>query len=706
MKKNIILLSSFLLLIACSANPQIEIPSEGNGYLAGVLKTGENESVYYLTDYFPALTGIDSMTASAGIQASALSDDWQTFRLETAGMPHAIGTLAVWKAGKQLNIVVDNAKQNDLSADIPHLFSLSHTPKSITVGFTEQPEQIIALWQNVQLKDDLVRIDEKGISIQPPANTSSFERSFIRVYASGGEQVFSDVLIPLKNGKAVTSAGQIDRHDPHAQILYSLMIDRFYNGNTDNDWKIDSPDVLPQVDYLGGDIKGITDKIRTGFFNDLGINTIWISPITQNPYDAWGLNLDPYTRFSGYHGYWPIYSTVIDQRFGTKDELDEMLAVAHENGLNVILDYVANHLHINSPVLQQHPDWTTPPDLPDGRKNIGIWDDERLTTWFDEHIPTLDLERPEIYQPMTDSALHWIANFDFDGFRHDATKHIPEDYWRTLTAKMKERFPDRQLYQIGETYGSPQLIGGYVKSGMLDAQFDFNVYDRSIRNIASPEGSMKEIAKVINESLNYYGYHNLMGNITGNHDRPRFISLAGGTLAFDEDHKAAGWKRNITVGDPAGYSKLMLLEALMMTIPGVPCVYQGDEYGVPGGNDPDNRRMMRFEGYTAKEQQVLDNLKKLASLRRNSLPLIYGDLIPLSDDENTLIFTRIYMGEPVIVILNRSDKVQNRTVSLPANMDGKGLVPQFRNGTLSENENRSAELTINPLTFEIFTLNK
>ena len=108
--------------------------------------------------------------------------------------------------------------------------------------------------------------------------------------------------------------------------------------------------------------------------------------------------------------------------------------------------------------------------------DIELWDDERLTTWFDEHIPTLDLERPEVCGPMTDSALYWVAEYDLDGFRHDACKHIPENYWRMLTRKMKQRFPDRDLWQIGETYGSPELIGSYVRSGMIDAQFDFNVY--------------------------------------------------------------------------------------------------------------------------------------------------------------------------------------------------------------------------------------
>ena len=181
----------------------------------------------------------------------------------------------------------------------------------------------------------------------------------------------------------------------------------------------------------------------------------------------------------GYHGYWPISSSRVDRRFGDEALLKRLIDTAHAHGINVLLDYVANHVHQEHPLLVQHPDWITTLDLPDGRKNIRIWDEHRLTTWFDTFMPSLDLERPEVYQTMSDSALFWLEKFPLDGFRHDATKHIPEVFWRTLTRKIKERIvgpQGRSIYQIGETFGSRQLIGSYVGSGMIDAQFDFNFY--------------------------------------------------------------------------------------------------------------------------------------------------------------------------------------------------------------------------------------
>ena len=160
-----------------------------------------------------------------------------------------------------------------------------------------------------------------------------------------------------------------------------------------------------------------------------------------------------------------------------------MITTAHENNKNVLLDYVANHVHLEHPVYQQHPEWATDLYLPDSTLNTEKWDEYRLTTWFDTHLPTLDLENPLVYEAMSDSALYWFENFEIDGFRHDATKHIPEVFWRTLTRKLKQRVmipENRSIYQIGETYGNAELIGSYVNSGQMDAQFDFNFFDKAI----------------------------------------------------------------------------------------------------------------------------------------------------------------------------------------------------------------------------------
>ena len=484
-------------------------------------------------------------------------------------------------------------------------------------------------------------------------------------------------MIPLHFDKVLNHIKELKRSDKEAQVLYSLMIDRFSNGDKNNDRPLNRLDVLPAVDFQGGDFQGIIDKIKSGFFNDLGINTIWMTPIAQNPETPWGYDEVVKTRFSAYHGYWPIHPTVLNEHFGTEDKLHELLDVAHTNNINVIVDYVANHLHKESPILKEHPDWATSMITDDGRPNVRLFDEYRLTTWFDTFLPTLDMEKREVREAMTDSAVYWLQKYDFDGFRHDAAKHIHESYWRLLTKKIRKNPKWNHLYQIGETYGSPSLIRSYVKTGQLDGQFDFNVYHSAVNVFGLAEGDMRELNDDLLCSLDSYGYHNLMGYISGNHDKPRFISVAGGAVSLKEDTKLAGRVRTITVGDSTSYDKLAALEAFMLTIPGVPCIYQGDEYGVPGANDPDNRRMMQFDGYCNRERAHLNKVKKLINLRRTSLPLIYGDVMPLYCDKDIIAFIRIYMGKIAIVACSRSNETKRVELSLPLAFKGNDLKNNF-----------------------------
>jgi glycosidase len=410
---------------------------------------------------------------------------------------------------------------------------------------------------------------------------------------------------------------------------------------------------------------------------------------------------NPPTKFSGYHGYWPISSSKIDFRFGTSDEVKEMLAEAHKRGINVILDYVANHVHKEHPLYQKHPDWATSLYLPDGTMNTEKWDEHRLTTWFDTFMPTLDLERPEVYEPMTDSALYWVKEYEFDGFRHDATKHIPEVFWRLLTRKVKENVPNRTIFQIGETYGSHDLISGYIGSGMLNSQFDFNIYDAAVSAFARPNVSFVNLNSKLTEGFTYYGWNNLMGVITGNHDKGRFISYAGGALSFDEDAKKAGWTREVGVGDPIGYKRLQMLNAFNLTIPGVPTIYQGDEFGSPGGNDPDNRKMMQFNGYSPLEQETLDITKKLTTLRRTHMALNYGTFEPLVVNDKVYAYLRAYMNDVVVVVFNKSNDDVNVIINIPVFYQ-RPLKNAFFEREFSQ-QNSQIELSIPGNSFEVLT---
>jgi len=603
----------------------------------------------------------------------------------------------------------------------PELFTVRQYHEKIFISAEHMPDSIFVLWQNFRLMKNFIKKDTSSAIITIPSEAEKLERSYIRVYSYNEAGCSNDLFIPLKYGKVIIDAADLKRTDLQSQVMYFLLVDRFYDGDNSNDHPVKDPEVSPKANYMGGDFEGIINKIEDGYFSELGVNSLWISPVNLNPDKVFREYPKPHRKFSGYHGYWPISSTKVDYRFGTALEFYNLVRTAHRYGMNVILDYVANHVHQDHPLYHQHPGWVTKLNLPDGRKNIRLWDEYRLTTWFDTFLPTLDFSKPEVVECMTDSALYWIKTFNIDGFRHDATKHIPENYWRRLTQKIKSEINipfNKSFYQIGETYGSRELIGSYVNSGELDAQFDFNLFFDMRNTLLNKNESFAKLSRSIISSLEYYGYHNLMGNITGNHDMARFISYASGALSQREDEKEAGWKRNIEVKDKTGYKKTSLLTLLVMTLPGVPVLYYGDEIGMPGAGDPDNRRMMKFNKLTKEENELKEIVKKLIKLRRSCLPLIFGDYIQLKtisskygiQDKDILAFARCYFGKTAIVIINKSDSRKEIFTEIPKHISDQNndirLTANFGSNfkiTYATTKAKVIDITLKSNSFEILT---
>ena len=569
--------------------------------------------------------------------------------------------------------------------------SSQNTENVIVTISTSQPlTKLLVYVDNQLVPQEQVVFSKESFEIELPTYKSG--RSYAHIFGYNENGRSNDLLIPLEDGMVVTDPSVLKRQDFHTQIMYFLMVDRFKDGDPSNTKKVDSDEILPIANYFGGDLQGVVDKIEDGYFEALGVNTIWLSPITQNPEKAYGLWKKPRTKFSGYHGYWPISNTHIDDRFGNSKKMEDLIEKAHQKNMNVILDYVANHVHEEHPLYQQHKDWATDLYLPDSTLNTEKWDSHRLTTWFDTFLPTFDFSKSEVVETMTDSAVFWITDFELDGFRHDATKHISEEFWRTLTHKIKSNV-NRPIYQVGETYGSHELIRSYINTGMLDAQFDFNLYDASVQAFANPNSNFEPLVSALEQSLEYYGSNHLMGNITGNQDRARFISYASGDVRFDEDAKVAGWTRDIIVSDSTAYQNLAMLHAFKLSIPGVPCIYYGDEYGSPGGNDPDNRRMMKFEGLAKQELMLRETVTKLTALRRDHMALIFGDTEVVRVDEQALVLKRSYFGEEVWTLFNKSSS------PIQASIPIRGGQAQF--GQEYTREDEEMLVSLKPKSFEM-----
>jgi glycosidase len=586
----------------------------------------------------------------------------------------------------------------------PVLFTKSSESNTINIGAENSVSKYFVFLNNDLLSESAISRNNSGLKINIPKFAILSPNSSIRVFSFNEFGISNDLNIPLQNGKIVINAADLKRDDYHAATLYFMMVDRFNDGDKTINKPVIDERVDPKANYQGGDLKGITDKIKDGYFKKLGINTIWVSPIVQNPQGAYQEYPQPRRWFSGYHGYWPVYTTKVDNRFGDDAALMELVKTAHENNMNVLMDFVSNHIHEENPLYKSHPDWFSSMYLKDSTVNIRIWDEQRLTTWFDTFMPDIDFTNPTAVEAFSDSALYWMEKFDLDGFRHDATKHVSEVFWRALTKKMKERVVakgSKNIYQIGETFGTRELIGSYIGSGMMDAQFDFNLYFDARPVFAGGDESFDKVAFSMKETMQYYGSHSLMGNITGNHDMPRFLYYAGGAEKKGEDEKEAGWSRNIKVEDPKGYARLKMLNAFIMSIPGIPIIYYGDEIGMPGAGDPDNRRMMQFSNLKPEEAAVKITTEKLVNLRRSSMPLIYGDTRVLKAEKDQMVFLRQYFNQTGVVAFNRSNLPVTLEVILPAYANTEGLKANF--GNTFKVEGKSIKLTLAPLSFEILT---
>lgn len=629
----------------------------------------------------------------------------------------------IWEDGKELMDANNKATVPNGMGAFNNTFLAGEVqgakPRIVSYGAEKERIEIQTLdsvgFVQVYFENNLIPFERTGktITVHVPEASVEMSRSHIRVYAADKSQRSNDILVPLSNGEIVLTASQLSRSDMQSSIMYFMMVDRFMDGNPDNNRPTNDKAILPIANNLGGDISGITQKIEDGYFQNLGINTIWISPITTNAEGAWGFWKDKTcekkntttcveSKFSAYHGYWPTALRSIDNRFGTKDDLEELIETAHDNNMNVILDYVAHHVHQDHPLYKQKPDWTTPLYLPDGTMNTEKWDEHRLTTWFDTFLPTWDFSNPKVVDALSDTAMFWVENYQLDGFRHDATKHISEDFWRALTKKVKTykaKNPDRSIYQVGETYGSPELISSYISSGQMDAQFDFNLYDAAVDAFAKDETNFDNLVRVLSESMHYYGSHHMMGNITGNQDRARFISYADGSVQFSEDAKHAGWTRKIENKGETGFKKLALLQAFLLTTPGIPCIYYGDEIGIPGGNDPDNRRMMFFENQNNGQQDLMDQVSKLAKLRRENIALTYGDFFILKNDSKALVFVRSYFGKTALVVINKGNKSYDSTITLPDGISSDYL--KALRGSSFDNEGQTITYSIPASSYEV-----
>ncbi len=528
---------------------------------------------------------------------------------------------------------------------------------------------VFTLMNNERISQSQVKIAGDTISVVLKSGELK-KNPLVRIWVDQRGQTTNIQTVRFINGKPAGEEKNVTLQD---QIIYSIMIDRFYDGDSSNDRPVILPGLSYKANYQGGDFQGIIDKINSGYFDSLGVNTLWLSPVVDNPDSAYREYPAPHRLYTGYHGYWPLHSYRVEEHFGTMALLKKLVQLAHKHKIKILFDYVAHHVFIDNPIYRKHRDWFGSLSLPDGRKNLRLWDEERLTTWFDVYLPTFNYVGSKAARDaMTNNAIWWLKETDADGFRHDAVKHVPNSFWRLLTYKMKKEIeiPEkRNLFQIGETFGSYNLVSSYVNNGQLNAQFNFNLYDVAIPTFVGEKTSFVPLENELKKSFLVYGYNNLMGNIMDSHDKVRFMAYADGEIPLtgNVDASELGWDDPPKVKHESSYKKLKLYLSYLLTIPGTPVIDYGDEIGMTGAADPDNRRMMRFGNQLSNwEKETLVGVRKIISLRKNNPALRYGDFEPLDADTSCFVYLRSDMNQRILVALNKSGSEKTITIRLPS----------------------------------------
>jgi len=494
-------------------------------------------------------------------------------------------------------------------------------------------------------------------------------------------------------------------------VMYFAMVDRFYDsdGRVDRVEGVDANDAVagPSGQYFGGDIAGVEAKLP--YLADLGVTAVWLSAPYENRDDAGGAidpNADGHT-YSAYHGYWPSpldtdYSDLmnpnprprVESRIGTDETLRSFVEAAHQypsstgEGIKVLFDYVMNHVDIASPLYQAHPEWFASDQ---GRIRLcgpeNLWSDPFWGTRcaFTDYLPPLDLYNPEARAWSVADAVWWAREYNLDGYRLDAIKHVPLSWLTDLRNALNEAFPapsGGRFYLVGETfdYGNRDLLKSFVdRDTMLDGQFDFPFKAQACAALFSHEQPMSQFAQWMDGNDGFYGQGALMSTWIGNHDIPRAIHFASGQIG---NCMQGSWTGNAWTQDyqqpaaAAPYERLALAFAVMMSNPGVPLIYYGDEIGLAGGGDPDNRRAMPWgeDQINAHQRTLRDTVGSLARLRAEHLVLARGTRETIHADNETWVYRKSGCGETyrdAVVAINRAD--QAREIRIPQGQWNDGL---------------------------------
>jgi neopullulanase len=456
-------------------------------------------------------------------------------------------------------------------------------------------------------------------------------------------------------------------------LMYYAFLDRVANGDTSIDssegasWELGS--------YMGGDFQGLIDMLP--YLDDMGVTVIWIANPQDNAEGAYEADCGSY---SAYHGYWPDAARSVEEHYGGDAKLRELVDAAHGRNMRVLMDWVVNHVHDSHPYYVNHADddWFNPLVTCKVGDDYSNFDLIPETCWFADYLPDIKFYNPDPLNQMVEDAVWWIKEYELDGFRVDGAKHVPMSVPYNLAGRLKEDIEhsfvggDEDFYTVGETFSNNyDWISLYVDGHRLDAQFDFPLYYTVRNTFIDYSASMADLFASRATSDAAYG-DAIMSQFLGNHDVSRFTSYAasGGWADSDDSMCLTG---EVTT-DGAIYAKLNLAWTFLLTQPGLPLVYYGDELGIPGYKDPSNRGPLWWYSSAIgtgevdlsdvagglynpdQHEEVLWHVANLGSARRVHPSFYSGTTSQWWEEEHVYAFARTTGSDHVLVIINRADQ--------------------------------------------------
>jgi len=402
-------------------------------------------------------------------------------------------------------------------------------------------------------------------------------------------------------------------------IFYQIFPDRFRDGDAALNQKFVMPWGSKPVNdnFMGGDLAGIKQKLS--HLKDLGANAIYLNPIFQS---------------NSNHKYDTIDYFKIDPTLGTEETFKDLLKEAHSKEIKIILDGVFNHTSTDFFAFDdvkklgeksRYGAWYNFKSFPVNmqKPNYDCW-------WNIGSLPKLNIKNTDVYNYLLTIPEYWMRT-GIDGFRLDVPNELPHSFWKDFRKIVKKHLKDS--YIVGEIWadGSPWLSGD-----QFDAVMNYKLRNQIISFFVKREITPLKLDEMLSENktgLSESAFFSMM-NMLDSHDTPRFLTVC--------------------VGDASVFKSAL---AFIMCYPGAPSIYYGDEIGLTGEKDPDNRKCMQWN---EKEwnKDIYDFYKKIIAVRSENIELRRGDIFTLAAEKDSKIyaFVRVYKNAASVCIFNQDDK--------------------------------------------------